>query len=96
MSCCSDSDHLPNRDDPVAKQQLAEDLRQTAANFRDFLFSSSMRYIRVLEPAAVFRDMVDGEVWGEDAVHPTQWSVPFIKMELGKNLLVYTTFVIKA
>jgi hypothetical protein len=30
-----------------------------------------MRYIRVLEPAAVFRDMVDGEVWGEDAVHPT-------------------------
>jgi hypothetical protein len=30
-----------------------------------------MRYVRVLEPAAVFRDMVDGEVWGEDAVHPT-------------------------
>jgi hypothetical protein len=71
MSCCSDSDHMPNRDDPVAKQQLAEDLRQTAANFCDFLFSSSMRYIRVLEPAAVFRDMADGEVWGDDAVHPT-------------------------
>jgi hypothetical protein len=38
MSCCADRDHMPNRDDPVAKQQLAEDLGQTAANFRDFLF----------------------------------------------------------
>jgi hypothetical protein len=70
-SCCADRDHMPNRDDPVAKQQLAEDLRQTAANFRDFLFSSSMRYIRVLEPAAIFRDVIDGDVWGDDAVHPT-------------------------
>jgi hypothetical protein len=32
-SCCTDRDHMPNREDPVAKQQLAEDLRQTAANF---------------------------------------------------------------
>jgi hypothetical protein len=31
-----------------------------------------------------------------DFYSPAQWSVPFVKMELGENLLVYTTFVIKA
>jgi hypothetical protein len=30
-----------------------------------------MRYIRVLEPAAVFREMAEDDVWADDAVHPT-------------------------
>jgi hypothetical protein len=30
-----------------------------------------MRYIRVLEPAAVFREMSEEDVRGDDAVHPT-------------------------
>jgi hypothetical protein len=55
--CCEDSEHMPNREDPLAKQQLQEDLRQVAANYRDFLFTASMRYVKVLEPAAVLREM---------------------------------------
>jgi hypothetical protein len=36
-----------------------------------YLHYSYRRYIRVLEPAAVFREMADEDVWGDDAVHPS-------------------------
>jgi hypothetical protein len=65
------SNSIYNREDPLAKQQLQEDLRQVAANYRDFLFTASMRYIKVLEPAAVLREMEMTDSWGDDAIHPS-------------------------
>jgi hypothetical protein len=69
--CCEDSEHMPNREDPLAKQQLQDDVRQVAANYRDFLFTASMRYVKVLEPAAVLREMETADSWGDDPIHPT-------------------------
>jgi hypothetical protein len=35
-SCCTDRDHMPNREDPVAKQQLAEIYGRQLPTFETF------------------------------------------------------------
>jgi hypothetical protein len=63
---------MPSRTDQSFKQQIADELKGVAANYRDYLFVASVRYIKALEPAAFFRGWEDDEIWGDDPIHPEE------------------------
>jgi hypothetical protein len=69
--CCDDPGHMPNRRLRTFEQQLCGDLKETAENFRDFLFTSGNKLVKVLEPAVSWRGRETSSIWGDDPVHPT-------------------------
>jgi hypothetical protein len=68
--CCEDADHMPNRRLPGFEQQLEDDLRATATNFKDFLFTHGYKNGKVVDPAISLRKLQKSEIWGQDPVHP--------------------------
>jgi hypothetical protein len=41
-------------------------------NYKDFLYYEGMKGIKVMDPCMDKRGMEDGEIWGEDPIHPKQ------------------------
>jgi hypothetical protein len=70
--CCADPEHLPNRTAEDFRQQLQSELSAVANNLRDFLYTSSMRNIKVLSPQETFRGREDSSLWREDPVQPSE------------------------
>jgi hypothetical protein len=68
--CCSDRDHMPNRQRDGFEQQLMSDLRDMASNFKDFLFTSGYKNGKIVDPQISLRGMSKEEMWGADPVHP--------------------------
>jgi hypothetical protein len=69
--CCENEAHMPNRKLRTFEHQLHMDLKETAENFRDFLFTSGHKLIKVLDPAVSWRGKDNDSLWGADPVHPT-------------------------
>jgi hypothetical protein len=69
--CCEDESHMPNRRLRTFAHQLHSDLKETAENFRDFLFTSGNKLVKILDPAVSWRGKDEGSIWGVDPVHPT-------------------------
>jgi lysophospholipase L1-like esterase len=70
--CCDDPSHVPNRRLRTYEQQLGGDLKETAEHFRDFLFTSGHKLVKVLEPAVSWRGKETSYIWGADPVHPNE------------------------
>jgi hypothetical protein len=69
--CCDDPSHMPNRRMRTFEHQLGGDLKETADNFRDFLFTSDNKLVNVLEPAVSWRGTETSDNWGGHPIHPT-------------------------
>jgi hypothetical protein len=63
---------MPNRRLPGFEQQLTEDLKATAGNFKDFLFTHGFKNGKVVDPLINLRSMQNNEIWGKDPVHPKE------------------------
>jgi hypothetical protein len=70
--CCDEPGHMPNRKMRTFEHQLQSDLKETAENMRDFLFTSGNKLVKVLEPAVSWRGKESSTIWGDDPVHPTE------------------------
>jgi hypothetical protein len=68
--CCEDLEHMPNRRLPGFEQQLTEDLKATATNFKDFLFTHGYKNGKVVDPLISLRKLQVSEIWGSDPIHP--------------------------
>jgi hypothetical protein len=53
--CCEEPGHMLNRRLQTFEHQLQRDLKETAENFRDFLFTSGNKLVKVLDPAVSWR-----------------------------------------
>jgi hypothetical protein len=67
--CCSDAEHMPNRKLPGFEQQLQDDLRDVAQNFKDFLFTSGLKNGKIVNPEISLRGLQRHEIWDADPVH---------------------------
>jgi hypothetical protein len=72
VGCCEEPGHMPNRKSRTYEQQLMTDLKETAENFRGFLFTSGNKLIKVLDPAVSWRGKETAEIWTDDPIHPTE------------------------
>jgi hypothetical protein len=70
--CCSNPDHMPGRESQSFMDRMTSELREIASSLRNFLFTTSMRYIRVLDPSTALRAMSTDQIWRDgDPVHPS-------------------------
>jgi hypothetical protein len=69
--CCEDPAHMPNRRQAGFEANLVRDLRDTAENLRDFLFTSGFKQYKVLDPGVSWRNRDNDYLWGVDPVHPS-------------------------
>jgi hypothetical protein len=72
VGCCEEEGHMPNRRLRTFEHQLLGDLKETAENFRNFLFTSGNKLIKVLDPAVSWRGKDTSDIWGDDPIHPTE------------------------
>jgi hypothetical protein len=68
--CCLDPGHCSNRRFQDFKQHMLNSLDMMRRNFKDFLYFAGLRNIKVLDPCMDIRGLEDGEIWGDDPVHP--------------------------
>jgi hypothetical protein len=68
--CCNDAEHMANRSQLGFEQQLLKDLTDTAENFKNFMFTSGYKNVKVLDPCISIRNMQEEELWETDPVHP--------------------------
>jgi hypothetical protein len=70
--CCSDPDHMLGRESQSFMDRMTSVLRGIASSLRNFLFTTSMRYIRVLDPSTALRALTTDQIWRDgDPVHPS-------------------------
>jgi uncharacterized membrane protein YgcG len=67
--CCNDAKHMANRSQPGFEMQLLKDLKDTAENFKDFMFMSGYKNMKVLDPCINIRNLGEEELWETDPVH---------------------------
>jgi hypothetical protein len=72
VGCCDEPGHMPNRRLRTFEHQLQSDLRETAENFRNFLFTSGNKLIKVLDPAVSWRGKNTADIWGDNPIHPSE------------------------
>jgi hypothetical protein len=70
--CCEDPSHMPNRKQGGFEANLVRDLKDTAENLRDYLFTSGFKQYKVLDPAVSWRNKEKDDLWGADPVHPNE------------------------
>jgi hypothetical protein len=70
--CCANEEHVANRKQSGYEANLLRDLKDTAENVRDFMFTSSHKSAKVLDPAVSWRQSYVNDIWGVDPVHPTE------------------------
>jgi hypothetical protein len=68
--CCTDPDHMPDRSSPDYKNRMLSELQDMAGNIRNFLFTSNLRGIKLLDPAGVLKNHREEDSWDSDPVHP--------------------------
>jgi hypothetical protein len=61
---------MANRSQLGFEQQLLKDLTDTAENFKNFMFTSGYKNMKVLDPCISIRNMQEEELWETDPVHP--------------------------
>jgi hypothetical protein len=71
-SCCEEPGHMPNRKSRTFEHQLQSDLKETAENFRGFLFTSGNKSTKVLDPAVSWRGKESSDIWTDDPIHPSE------------------------
>jgi hypothetical protein len=71
-SCCNRADHAPNRQDEEFGEQLQKGLQDSRNFFKDFLFTSGLRGLTVVNPSLCVpvEDERGEPLWGADPVHP--------------------------
>jgi hypothetical protein len=55
---------------PGFEKQLAAELKELVANFKEFAFRAKYKNVMMVDPAISMRHMTREEVWGKDPVHP--------------------------
>ena len=70
--CCSDNIHVANRRNIEFYPKLKEELAASCNNIKDFLFTSGLRHVRVMDPARSTSGLAAAEIWGSDPIHPKQ------------------------
>jgi hypothetical protein len=70
-SCFITNDHTPNRYDESFEASLRKVLMEVRGNFKDFLFTSNLRF-KIINPCLCVPTIeASGDpLWGEDPVHP--------------------------
>jgi hypothetical protein len=68
--CCRDKGHMLDRRSPDFQARLMSELREVAVNLKNTLFTGGFRNIKLLDPAAVLKDVNQMQVWGDDPIHP--------------------------
>jgi hypothetical protein len=70
-SCSSTKDHTPNRYDESFKASLRKVLMEVRGHFKDFLFTSNLRFKIITPCLCVPTIEASGDpLWGEDPGHP--------------------------
>ena len=70
--CCSDNTYVANRRNKEFYPKLKEELAASCNNIKDFLFTSGLRHVRVMDPARSTSGLAAAEIWGSDPIHPKQ------------------------
>ncbi len=70
-SCSSTNDHTPNWYDESFKASLRKVLMEVRGHFKDFLFTSNLRF-KIINPCLCVPTIEASRdpLWGEDPVHP--------------------------
>jgi hypothetical protein len=61
---------MPDRLSPDFKARIISELQDMAGNIRNFLFTSGLRGIKLLDPALTMKSLSEDDCWGKDPVHP--------------------------
>jgi hypothetical protein len=69
--CCKSEEHMPNRRSRNFGRQLLNDLKEATNNMRDFVFTSTFKTMKILDPQVSWRGASTEELWGADLVHPS-------------------------
>jgi hypothetical protein len=70
--CCNNPEHMSNRNLDGFETCLQRDLKETCENFKDFMFTSGYKSIKVLDPYVSWKGAAANNIWGEDPVHPIE------------------------
>jgi hypothetical protein len=62
---------MPNRRSRNFGRQLLDDLKEATNNMRDFVFTSTFKKMKILDPQVSWRGASTEEIWGADPVHPS-------------------------
>jgi hypothetical protein len=74
-SCCDHPEHVTNSEEPGFEENLRAKLAECQRNFKDFLFCSGLRGVKVLDPNPALPNNIleeEEQCWGLDPVHPEQ------------------------
>jgi hypothetical protein len=69
--CCKSDEYMPNRKSRNFGRQLLDDLKEVTINMRDFVFTSTFKMMKILDPQVSWRGADTEEIWGADPVHPS-------------------------
>jgi hypothetical protein len=61
---------MPDRTSPDFRNRMLSELQDMAGNIRNFLFTSNLRGIKLLDPAGVLKNHREEDSWDNDPVHP--------------------------
>jgi hypothetical protein len=63
---------MSNRSMDSFNTRLQRDLKETCENFKDFMFTSGYKLIKVLDLYVSWKGEATNNIWGDDPVHPTE------------------------
>jgi hypothetical protein len=68
--CCEDRSHAVNRRDDDYRENMSIQLDAYQRGLKEYLFSTGIKNIKVLDPSRDLRGLSREEIWGSDPVHP--------------------------